>query len=466
MQQFLNTYYSRFASLTWILLLSAGHAVQSRAEIVAELFNPEFLVGDCNYHSLTPASNGQLYFTVGTHHSHTSARLYVFDPQTEIIRELLQLNPALSEDPDHMIPHGKVHTPLIEHKGYLYFTTHTSGYVGSLPDLDPEDGRLPYPGGCFVRFNLATETLERLAQIPLPSEGLITFTMDVQHERLYALTWPSGILFEYNLQTEQLHAWGATQGRGEWGQLGEDWNFICRQLAITPDGQLFGSTDTGQIWEFAADQQRPIRILSGLNLDTVPNVSEVDFKMAAEAHYFWRNWRTILWNPETESFWGLHGGSTQLFEFDPENDLLRSITNLRVPGSGEGRRNPYRTQLGMALGQENVIYYLAHGPALKREGRKEPKANVYLIEYGIDSQTTINHGPIIGPNDERVFFTESLTVGADGHLYSVAWVEVLDEGRAIQIQQARGDALPAETKDVIYEMQLIRFSVPRDSIIP
>ena len=49
-----------------------------------------------------------------------------------------------------------------------------------------------------------------------------------------------------------------------------------------------------------------------------PDIQEAEFEIVSEPHFYWRNWRTILWNPNTESFWGLHGGSTQLFEFKPE----------------------------------------------------------------------------------------------------------------------------------------------------
>lgn len=431
-----------------------------RANIVASLYNPGFLEGDCNYHSITPASNGRIYFTIGTHHPKHSARLYVFDPKTEQIRELLKVNEALGEDAHASIPHGKVHTPLIEADGFLYFTTHTSGYDGNLPDRQPQEGRQPYPGGCFVRFDLKTEQLDKLAQIPLSSEGLITFAMDKANGLLYGLTWPSGLIFQYSLESQELLQFGATQGRGEWGQLGEDWSFICRSLAQHPDGTVYGSTDSGHIWKFNPANQRPIQILDDLSLNTVPAIQEKDFVINDEPHFYWRNWRSILWNANTKSFWGLHGGSTQLFEFSPDKQVLRSVANMRVQTDQLRQRNPYRTQLGLTLSSDNTLYYIAHGPALSRPGRRDTKANAYLLSYNIDTGKRINHGPLLGPGDERIFFSESLAIGPHGNLWSVAWVEVLDPHRAEQVQQARGNALPAETRDVIYEMQLIRIPPP------
>ena len=442
---------------TFLLLLSLSvNAAAGAKTIRAELFDPGFLEGDCNYHSITPASDGYIYFTIGTHHTAYSARLYKFDPKTGELNEVARMNAALGEDAGKIVPHGKIHTPLIENAGYLYFTTHTSTYEGNLPDLVPADGRAPYPGGHFVRYGLATGEIESLARIPMESEGLITLGMDRTGNRLVALTWPSGIVYRYDLASGQLLQFGAAQGRGEWGQLGHDWDFICRRLGAHPDGRFYGSTNEGVIWELDFEKQRPLRIVEGLSLDTVPPVAEANFTITDEPHYFWRNWRTILWNPETRSFWGLHGGSTQLFEFRPEAGMLRSVRNLRVPGMPGGIRNPLRTQLGFMLGPENTLFYLAHGPALEKPGRRDTKANVYLLTYAIDTDTLTNHGPVIGPDDRRVFFTESIALGPDGHLYSVAWVETLDPERMHAIQTSRGDALPAETRDVIYEIQLIR----------
>ena len=446
------------AALATLALLSTGPLFGSaRAkQIQAELFDPGFLEGDANYHSLTPASDGLIYFTIGTHHPDNSARFYSFDPETDALSEIARMNDVLGQDRFALVPHGKIHTPLIENEGYLYFTTHTSTYDGSLPDLDPADGREPYPGGAFMRYHLESGTFEHLASIPLPNEGLITLEMDRAGDRLIALTWPSGILFTYDIGNDRLRQFGATQGRGEWGHFGEDWDFICRTLGASPDGRIYGSTNEGRIWEFDPAHQRPVKILEGLSLDILPPVAEASFEITPEPHFFWRNWRTILWNPNTESFWGLHGGSTQLFEFEPRERTLRSVRNLRAEGLPNSRRSPLRTQLGFTLGPDNTLFYLAHGPAIEKPGRTDTKANVHLITYAIDTDTYTDHGPVVGPDDRRVFFTESVTIGQDGHLYSVAWVETVDPVRIAAIQDSRGDDLPAETRDVIYDIQLIR----------
>jgi hypothetical protein len=442
--------------LAAVTSVSAWHPVAAQQRVPVDLFNPAYLEGDSNYHSLTAASDGMIYFTVNTHHPKSSVKFYRFDPVEDSVELLGDITEELGEDVERQIPHGKIHTPLVEHDGYLYFSTHTSQYVGSLPAMSPDDGRAPYHGGHFVRYHLNTRTFEELAHLNLPNEGIITMAVDTANGVLYGLTWPTGLLISFDLDERLLHNWGAVQERGEWGRLPDEWDFICRRLAIDPDGNLYGGTDTGRIWRLERDTQRPVDYLDPLTLDGIPPMQEVDFEIEPEPHFFWRNWRTILWNPTTESFWGLHGGSTQLFEFRPESGILRSVRSMRVGGSGDGQRNPYRTQLGLMLGPDNTLYYLAHGPAIELPGRREVKTSVHLLSYDIDTDELTDHGALIGPDDRRVFFAESIALGPDGHLYTVAWVETIDADQMERIQSARGNAVPAETTDVIYEIQLIR----------
>jgi hypothetical protein len=108
------------------------------------------------------------------------------------------------------------------------------------------------------------------------------------------------------------------------------------------------------------------------------------------------------------------------------------------------------------LGPDKTLYYLAHGPAEQMEGRRDVGSSVHLVTYQTDTGEFIDHGTLIGLDERRVFFTESLELGPDGNLYTVASVEVIDPVRMSQIQTARGKAAPDETKDVIFEIQLVR----------
>ncbi len=443
-----------FAVLASLLL-----SLRLPAAVPAELFDPGFLPGDCNYHSLTAASDGQIYFSIGSHETHTSVELFKFTPGADTITRLGDLNTALQLDPTRTLQHGKIHTPLIEWDGYLYFASHTSQYDGNLPQLNPPDGRTPYQGGHFLRLELATGTIEDLGALGIPNEGLISMAVDRAHRTLYGLTWPSALLVSWDLDRQRLVNWGSVQQRGEWGHLPGEWNFVCRSLGLDPDGILYGSTDQGRIWRFDTNDQRPVHYYEQLNLDAVPAVQSESFVMEPAPHFYWRNWRTLEWNPATQSFWGLHGGSAQLFEFTPSRGELRSVRPLVPADTPPQQRHPLRTQLGFILGPHNTLYYLAHAPAPPQaadDPRAPVKTAVHLLTYQIDRDTFTDHGPITAPGDRRVFFTESLIIGPDDHLYSVAWVQTSDPAQMAAIRTARGQTGPTETVSIVYDMQLIR----------
>lgn len=424
--------------------------------IPAEIFNPGYLEGDSNYHCLTAASNGKIYFAVNSHHPDASVRIYRFDTNKDRITLVVDVSEALGLDPKKQIIHGKIHTPLIEHNGYLYFATHTSQYDGNVPMKNPSDGRAPYEGGHFMRLNLDTEELEDLAHLNLPNEGIITMEVDKVEGTLYGLTWPTGLLISYNLEEGLLQNWGSVHERGEWGHMPNEWDFVCRTLGVDDKGVIYGSSSTGRVWQFDKTQQRPVNYYKNLDLDAVPPIQSSSFEMKPEIHYFWRNWRTITWNPNTDSFWALHGGSSQLFEFSPSKGEIRSIRPMIPNGIEAGRRNPLRTQLGFMLGPNNTLFYLAHGLPVNVEERKPATTSVHLLTYQIDTDTFTDHGVVMGSDNRRIYFTESIDIGQDGHLYSLAWVETIGQKKMQEVQAARGFAVPEETKDLIYEMQLVR----------
>jgi hypothetical protein len=423
----------------------AGH-------IKCDLFQPDFLYGDCAYTGLISASDGKIYFFVSSHNSDYAARFYSFDPATDKITFIASMDKVLGEDAKEQISHGKVHTQIFEHKNKLWFATHISHYKKGLPSTDYR-GKKPYSGGHFVSYDLKTGRFDDLARI-FPNEGIITMEMDKDGEILYGLTWTTGILVSYDIKNNDLRYWGAVQKMGEWGHRGgTEWDMICRTLAIDPNGFVYGSTMDGAIWKYYASQSRRVSFIEGLDLSRVP------FSQSAEGSTkgdFKDGWRTIDWNPNTNSFWGLHFHCTTLFEFDPAANYIRAVDELRPLAYRGMPTNPETSQLGFMVGPKNTIFYLADGPMVKIAGRPRLRCNLYLITYDIDKQKYTDHGPILSSDKRRVFFGESIAIGADDHIYSVAWVEVTDEKRIETLRSARTRGAPAETARAVYEMLLVR----------
>ena len=86
--------------------------------------------------------------------------------------------------------------------------------------------------------------------------------------------------------------------------------------------------------------------------------------------------------------------------------------------------------LGFELGPDRqTIYYLTGGP-IPSDGRKidgelqtgEGKVleNIHLITYNIPNKKYIDHGPIIYEDGARLTAVNSIAVGPDGNVYTLA----------------------------------------------
>jgi hypothetical protein len=209
----------------------------------------------------------------------------------------------------------------------------------------------------------------------------------------------------------------------------------------------------GEIWKYDRREIPRVRYIEGLDLSKVP------FSQSAEETSkgdFQNNWRAIEWNPNTGSFWGILFETTTLFEFIPSKNYVRSVVDLRPEQYRWMPRNPEVSQLGFTIGPENTIFYLCHGPAVAIEGKPEVQSGLYLLTYEIEDNRLTNHGPVIAENQRRVFFSESIEIGPDDHIYTVAWVEVTDPERIATIREARKTGAPAETEKMVYEILLTR----------
>ena len=80
---------------------------------------------------------------------------------------------------------------------------------------------------------------------------------------------------------------------------------------------------------------------------------------------------------------------------------------------------------------------------------------VSLAEKAPEGFSRIYPEDIDPVNDVVCFFSESIAIGKDDHVYTVAWVEVCNPEKRKALAEARASG-PAETSGMIYEMLLVR----------
>ncbi|GAB3701738.1 hypothetical protein GCM10027592_30300 [Spirosoma flavus] len=392
----------------------------------AKRYYSGFELAHDTYNAITAASDGNIYYVLSSESYDQGGQMYMYNPRTDNTTFIADLTEVCGEKEKKAIPQGKSHVRFYERKGKLYFVTHIGVYemidgMERIPQNLPQGYQL-YPGGHILSYDLSTGTFEDLAIAP-DGEGLITMTLDRALGQIYALSWPLGCLFHYDLNTDKLTNAGLTCGRGEAGTVGEDYRVICRSMFVDPgDGTLYLSTAEGDILTYHPD------------LGVIRKVEDVDLRL----DYFGRydatrpgsmgyNWRKIFWYEPEAVAYGIHGNSGYLFRFDPRAPKLEIVERIASePSKRSGMFDQFSYgYLGFQPGPDGeTIYYLTGGPIYidgKRvkgedeiaKGAAKGLENLHLITYHIPSRTYQDHGAIFYADGTRPTYVNSIAIGDD-----------------------------------------------------
>lgn len=414
--------------LFWGTSLVAGENQQnttvSTGVLSARWHDSGFSGGDDSYNAVTTASDGKIYYVLCAHKVDLGAQMFSYDPVAGKTRHLGDLTAVVGEKGLRAIPQGKSHVPFYEHKGKLYFATHL-GYYNTEGGKEmagmPPPGYKPYPGGHILAYDLKTQTFEKLASAPA-GEGIITLSMDVRRERLFALTWPLGKFLVYDIRSRQLRDLGLTAGRGEKGE-GSDFRVVCRSIAVDPIlGSAFLSAATGEVLYF--DGSKPdsgLERFSGFPLKR-DILGQYDPDKPGSMAY---NWRQILWYEPQKLFYGTHGTSGYLFRFDGRCgwvEIMDRIASEKSRASGTFDQFPYG-YLGLTLGPDgHTLYFLTGTPAGEE---------IHFTTYHIPSQTYTDHGALALDDGRRPTWAQAIAVGPDKRIYTVSKMQ---EGKKQKVE--------------------------------
>lgn len=267
-------------------------------QLTAKYYDSGFDLATKTYNSISPASDGKIYYVISSHSIDEAGKMYSYDPETEEIEFLADLSEISGEGDLQAIPQGKSHVNFYEDEGKLYFATHLGVYemrngMERFPSQEflPE-GYQQYPGGHFLSYDLSSGEFEDLAVAP-NNEGVITMSMDKERNQLYAITWPTGYFLHYNLEDGTLKNLGKISANGEAGTPGKDYRVLCRSMFVDPqDGSVYYSTSEGDIYFYNPDSES-INRLEGIDLK-LDYFGKYDPTRPGNMGY---NWRRIVWHP-------------------------------------------------------------------------------------------------------------------------------------------------------------------------
>jgi hypothetical protein len=399
-------------------------------KIIAKTYNSGFALGHDSYNAMGTGSDGKIYYVLSSEDIDQGAKMFCSDPKAQQIKELGDLTEACGEKGSKAIPQGKSHVNFLEVNGKLYFGTHL-GYYSSVDGKEsmgiPPAGYKPYPGGHLLSYDMRTGKFEDFGIAP-GREGVLAFNMDKQRGRLFALTWPSGIFYRYNLATRDQKSFGKMCALGEDG-VGPTYRTICRSIAVNQDdGSAYFTDSEGTVFRYdpATDAVTPIegedmkKDYFGLYDPTSPG-------------HMGYNWRQTFWRPSDKLIYGVHGNSGYLFRFDPRVpriDVLERITSEPSKRCGMFDQFSYG-YLGFALGPDGkTIHYLTGGPIYVDGKRLAGKAktamgeakgleDLHLVTYNIETGKYTDNGAVFYENGQRPLYVNAITIGKDGMVYTL-----------------------------------------------
>ncbi|QEC52200.1 hypothetical protein EDD80_10656 [Anseongella ginsenosidimutans] len=411
--------------------------------LIAASYYSGFELAHDTYNAISAASDGKIYYVLSSESPEEGGKVYVYDPRLDETRLLADLTAVCGEKGANAIPQGKSHVDFYESNGKLYFSTHIGFYemIGGMERLpkNPPGGMGLYPGGHFLSYDLGSGEFRDLGLVP-HGEGILTMIMDAARGYLYAITWPRGYFISYCIETGELLDHGLVSSNGEAGMPGKDYRVLCRSMFIDPeDGAVYLSTSEGEILCYTP-RSGTLKKMEELNL-RLDYFGRYEPDNPGSMGY---NWRKILWYGPDKAAYGVHGNSGYLFRFDPREhaiEIVERITSEPSKKSGMFDQFSYG-YLGLQLGpDEQTLYYLTGGPVYingKRvngapriaKGAARGLENLHLVTYNLPERRYTDHGPVFYPGGGRPTYVNSIALGPDGYVYTLARFE--HEGKIIQ----------------------------------
>ncbi|HYM12673.1 MAG TPA: hypothetical protein VEU62_18185 [Bryobacterales bacterium] len=411
-----------FAAMAW----SAAAPQQRASEPAPKIINvdyrifPDLADMDGHWAALLAASDGRVY--IGLAHHGADGHLVCYDSKDDRMQDLGAVTALVGEQFLHRGPQAKIHTKFGEGRdGRIYFGSEYGRDFNFARYATPEG----YPGGHWMAYDPRAGRVSDLG-IGLAPDGIIAGAYDPVFHRIYGISDPRGHFIYYDV------------AKGVVGDLGRvnNWDSLCRSIAVDDQGNVYGSFGRGQIYKYNP-RTGTLRELSV----RLP-IREKGISLGRDYHKSETAWRVVVWDQQTRKFYGVEESASTLFSFDPnagEDGEIRTLGQLCIPGSERSRDVPYAT-LSLTLGRDRKLYYAAAGREFDYSGSAGLAAS-HLLTYDLATAKIEDHGEMRLSDGRRVIGTNSASTGPDGAVYFGGAIEVRPEaGKPVEAGGKIGNA--------------------------
>ncbi len=382
---------------------------------------------DGQWQGITVASDGNCYFSSSTHSKSHGAGFHMFNPETYEHTMIAEDMTVVCGEDDTASQQGKIHSPIVECDGWLYFTTHLSNYW--------KEGIENYTGAHVLGYEMSSGKFRDFGVVKPRYSIYSAIGMDPVRKKLYLFVVP---FLPELYESDGCHLYSVDMITGEKEDLGlvvEGRTAASFWFYVDNNGNVWFTlwkkhykyeNDRGNLYVYRPDEQRIETYLDvlpkGELIDGTPVVDEYSLSQ--------RSWTWISPLPGNEKCYftmgALGGGDERLWLFDPTKKIETGEAFQVVASIGS---NYFQTAVG-----GDRLYFVQYEDLnderrLFSEDEREidPSSSEYVerklhlrsisLEEGADHNAITDHGEIVDQDGRAARMIMSMSADENGKVY-------------------------------------------------
>lgn len=429
-----NSFLSLTLVLSTISLILNCSIVQAQENKICTVDSKEYPGRDpAMWDGLYSASDGKVYSALIS--EGTSAHFYIYDPVKGKNVLLLDLAEFLNERGEGIRTTGKIHNkPVEDDEGNIYFCTMSNGSGPNTFDYTS------WRGGHWIKYDPKISRFEDMGMVD-QGVGCYPLVIDKKRGYLFGIGY-TGYFYRFDLKNRVTKNFGRVS----------NWD-ICRNIFCDDEGNVYMSFPTARVARYDSKKEKVYETSLQIPYDPTLFPTQMRNPMIDRTSI----WRAVQWDSIDKVAYGVTGGGTVLFRFDPHDGPEGKITSLAKMCDSkfiEGARQdiPYST-LAFAVDSRNrKIYFAPSARSYNTKGYDETFGNGedhHLIMYDIKTSQRVDLGAMRTADGRKVFGCEAASAASDGTLYICGQVEVKDK----KVATGMIGNIPVALQLIIYKPQ-------------
>jgi len=380
---------------------------------------------DGQWQGIAVASDGSCYFGTSTHSRGHGAGFHKYDPETKIHSMLAEDMTLICGEGETETQQGKIHSPIVESDGWIYFSTHLSNYW-------PEGIEL-YTGAHVIGYELSTGNFRDFGVVKSRYSIYSAINVDPIRKILYVFVAP---FHDELIKNDGCHLYSIDISTGEkkdLGQITQGQTGACFWFFVDKKGNCWFSlwkyhykyeNDHGNLYCYDVEAGEIITyrdvLPSGELINKTAVTDEENMKSRA-----W-TWAQALPGNEkclfTMGSWG--GGDERLWMFDPSKNIHEGEAFKPIAYIGS-------TFLQTALGGDQLYFVQYDDLEVERTQSAEENResdpdlvgyneNLHLRSVSINPEEDhpiTDYGKIVDQDGRAARMINSLAADNEGRVY-------------------------------------------------